>query len=255
MFRLRYTSYFTIAAAVIVVACRSQAPEPETRAQYVHDHIAAIIARSATRSIAVGDTFVGWWPNPVLYTTVHRSGDTVESSLVRVDSLVGTARSIWSHGRQKKVSVLWTQRDSTLLQFDLTTDNETLHIASSKDTILPAPAIPWAIADYGMDDQLLPLIQELARQADAQRIAIFHPFANKWDTVTVTRRHAEQALVVDIANGPGDTDHWIITHDGVLVRITRDKYPNLERRPLELTARMSDYLKLRSLTNSGQAPK
>jgi hypothetical protein len=255
MFRLRCASHFTIAAAVTIVACRSQAPEPETRAQYVHDHIAAIIARSATRSIVVGDTFVGWWPNPVLYNTVHRSGDTVESSLVRVDSLVGTARSVWSQGRQRKVSVLWTQRDSTLLQFEAVSDTQILHITSPRDTMLDTPATPWAIADYGMDDQLLPLIQELARHPGAQRIAIFHPFANKWDTVTVIPRSAKRALVVDIANGPGDIDHWIITHDGALVRVTRDKYPNLERRPLELTARMVDYLKFKSLMDSGQAPK
>jgi hypothetical protein len=255
MIKLRLSLYLTILAGVAAAPRSLRAQKPDISPQYVHDHIVAIIARSASRAIAPGDTFVGWWPNPVLYTTVHRSGDTVESSLVRVDSMVGTAQSVWDHGYQRRVSILWTQRDSILLRFDALCDSNALHIGGGKDSTIAAPTLRWAVADYGMDDQLLPLMQDLARHPSPQRIAVFHPVANKWDTVSVALRRVQGAVVVDITNDPADIDHWIITVDGALVRITRDKYPDLERRPLELTARMADYLRLRFLTDSRQSPR
>ena len=220
------------------------AQAPEDRAQYVHDRLVEFIKQTANRPIAAGDTFVGWWPNPVLYNTVRRNTDTVESSLVRLDTTVGTATAVWKNGRQAQVNVVWTHGDSILVRLDAASSAGTIRLQGSHDTSFAIPRLPWAIADYGMDDQLVPLIEGLA-SAESQQITVYRPFAGKWDTTTVTVRRTGDALFADFANGPGDTDHWVITLDGALVQVTRDKYPNLERRPLEKTRRIGDYLRLR----------
>ena len=223
---------------------------PRERAQYVHDRLVEYIKQSANRPIAAGDTFVGWWPNPVLYNTVRRSGDTIESSLVRLDTTVGTATAVWKSERQTRVVVRWTHRDSTVMSLEADVVAGAIRLHGTTDTAFVIPGIPWAIADYGMDDQLAPLIGSLTPN-HTQQIACFRPFAKKWDTTTVTIRRTPDAVFADLANGPGDTDHWIITLDGAVVRVRRDKYPNLERRPLELTTRMADYRRLSNLTPDG----
>ena len=223
----------------------ARAQEAQDRSQYVHDRLVEFIKRNANRPIAAGDTFVGWWPNPVLYNTVRRTGDTVESSLVRLDTTVGTATGVWKQGRQSEVTVVWTHGDSTSVRLKAASDGRLIRLLGTQDTSFAVPSLPWVIADYGMNDQLLPLIETLPLN-QPQQITVFRPFARKWDTTTVTVRRAPDVILADFANGPGDTDHWVITLDGALVQVTRDKYPNLERRPLERTSRISDYIRLRT---------
>ncbi|PYO41564.1 MAG: hypothetical protein DMD33_12700 [Gemmatimonadetes bacterium] len=226
------------------------AQAPTDRAQYVHDRVVEYIKQSANRPIAVGDTFVGWWPNPVLYNTVRRTADTVESSLVRLDTTVGTAVAVWKNGRQVQVNVTWTHGDSTSLRLQVTASDGVVTFRGTVDTSFSVPSIPWAIADYGMDDQLVPLILGLSSGVSRQ-VTVFRPFPRKWGVMTVSVRRTNDAIFADLVNGPGDTDHWIITLDGALVRVTRDKYPNLERRPLEQTSRMADYVRLRDKGKGG----
>jgi len=240
---------FSIAIAVFICPAAG-AQAPTDRAQYVHDRVVEYIKQSANRPIAVGDTFVGWWPNPVLYNTVRRTADTIESSLVRLDTTVGTAVAVWNNGRQVQVNVTWTHRDSTSLRLQVTTSGGVITFRGTVDTSFSATNMPWAVADYGMDDQLVPLILGLPFGV-SREVTVFRPFPRKWDAMTVSVRRTNDAILADLANGPGDTDHWIITLDGALVRVTRDKYPNLERRPLEQTPRMADYLRLRGERKAG----
>jgi hypothetical protein len=245
--RMRFSLHICLALAGSLSAGTAKAQSAQDSAQQVHDGITAIIQQHATRPIAVGDTFVGWWPRPVLYSTVRRSPNQVASSLVRADGLVGTAEAQWLGGRQTVTQVLWTQGDSTLLRWEGRIDRGALRFQGGRDTVLALPTLPWVIADYGMEDQMLPLIEQLVARPGRRRVVAYRPFAQKWDTMVVTVTRKKHAILATIENGPGDTDHWVITLDGALVRVTRDKYPGLERRPLELTARMADYKRLRDV--------
>jgi hypothetical protein len=234
---------FAVAGSLCSGVARAQSAEDSAR--IVHDGITAIIRQSATRPIVTGDTFVGWWPRPVLYNTVRRSPQKVESSFVRPDGLIGTAEARWRGGRQRTIKILWTEGDSTLLQLQGQSGNGLLRLRGGPDTVVALPSLPWVIADYGMDDQMLPLIEHLGSQPRSRPVVVFRPFAQRWDTVAITVIRKKEAIIAAIENGPGDTDHWVITLDGALVRVTRDRYPELERRPLEQTARMADYHRLR----------
>ena len=248
---LRHRLRHPCSIAIALFSCQAVgAQAPTDRPQYVHNRVVEFIKQSANRSIAVGDTFVGWWPNPVLYNTVRRTSDTVESSLVRFDTTVGTATAVWKNGRQVQVNVSWTHGDSTSLRLQVTTSGGVIRFNGTLDSSFSAPNGPWAVADYGMDDQLVPLILGLPSGV-SQQITVFRPFPRKWDVMTVSVRRTNDAIFADLVNGPGDIDHWIITFDGALVRVTRDKYPNLERRPLEQTSRMADYLRLRDKGKGG----
>jgi hypothetical protein len=212
--------------------------------QEVHDRIVAILSRNARRPIPPGDTLVTWSPIPNLYTTVARSAGAVASSLVRVDSMVGTAYSQWAGGRQSHVSIHWTQGDSTLIRLEISVDSAHLTLTGSRSILLDVPTLPWAIADYGMEDQVLPLYEGLPASST---VALYRPYPAKWDTLSVKIKRLAEGTVIRVTHRDGEEFQWIVSPNGVLIRLTRSKYPNFERRPLEQTERMQDYRLLRGL--------
>ncbi len=54
-----------------------------------------------------------------------------------------------------------------------------IDLAGSRDTALEAPSLPWAVADHGMDDQLLPLIRAAGFHRAPQRLAIYRPLLSR----------------------------------------------------------------------------
>jgi hypothetical protein len=235
-----------VPAILLVVNHQAVAQEPMS-AQELHDRLVAVIERVAVRPVPAGDTLVSWFRGPVLYTTVARTREHVSSSLVRNDSVVGTAEATWAEDSLRTMDVLWSRGDSVTLSFRAVVYDGTIDVRrEGTHSIWDVPSGRWAIADYGMEDQLLPLLESLPEDRD-ERLAIYRPFAAKWDTVGVTVAPAEQARVVTITAADGERFRWIISPKGVIVRITRDRHPESERRPLELTSPFADYLRLRSL--------
>jgi hypothetical protein len=229
----------TLSAARLGAQAASLSP------QEVHDRIVSVMRRNATRSVAAGDTFVTWSPRPVLCSTVHRTRDRVESSLIRADGMVGSADATWQRGRQSAVRIRWTQGVAEDLALTAQVAGGQLRLAGVRDTAMAIPSLPWAIADYGMEDQLLPLIDQLADGKEPQTIAVYRPYPNHWDTLAVTVEARRGARVATLVDGDGERWTWVISEAGALVQMLRSKYPDVERRPLETTAPIADYVRLR----------
>lgn len=250
------------AVLVILAACHSApppapvapppvpvetAPPNEATPEVLHARGVAVLKLFSGGTIPAGDIFVTWTPKPDLYTAVSRTDSTVASSLVSTDGLVGTAVAVWQAGRQREVHVRWTKGSATLLELNVRFEAGVIHLAGARDTALPAPSLPWAVADSGMEDQLLPLIRAPGADAREVRLAIYRPYQSKWDTISVACRRTRGATLATETAPDGEHFFWTITADGALVRLTRDRNPGFERRPLDLTQRVADYVRLREL--------
>jgi len=242
-----------LAALVVLAACHSApraalAPaQEELSSEVIHARAIAILSYGLARPITAGDTFVTWTPKPTWYTTVSRTDSTVASSLVSLDGIVRTAEAVWQGGLQREVSIRWTQNTHTLMELNVRLEDGVIRLAGARDTALQAPSLPWAVADDGMEDQLLPLIEAAGVDARRRRLAIYRPHAARWDTITVACRRNQGATLVTETEPDGEHRFWTITADGALVRLTRERDLDFERRPLELSTRVADYVRLRAL--------
>ncbi len=207
----------------------------------LHDAIVEVIRTNATRPVVSGDTFVAWSPRPVLYSTVRRTGSRVESSLIRNDAMVGTAETDWAEGRPRKVHVKWTQRDSVLLERTFTVAAETIQSDAPEFGRRDVPAIPWAIADYGMEDQLLPLIAAVPTDDRPHPILVYRPFPARWDSIAVTSVRHRGWLRITLSGADKEQFFWVIGHAGALIRITRSVHTDDERVPLLLSPGWGEY--------------
>jgi hypothetical protein len=217
----------------------------EATPQVLHARGVAVLRLVSGGTIPAGDIFVTWTPKPDLYTIVSRTDSTVASSLMSTDGLVGTAVATWQRGRQREVSIHWRKGSATLMELSVRFDAGVIHLAGARDTALEAPSLPWAVADTGMEDQLLPLIQAQGANTRGVRVAVYRPYQSKWDTISVVSRRAPGATLVTETAPDGEHFFWTITADSALVRLTRDRNPGFERRPLATTSREADYLRLR----------
>lgn len=243
-----------IAVLAILAACHSAPPpaavapaEEELSPEVIHARAVAILSYLPRSAIPAADTFITWTPKPALYTTVSRTDSTVASSLVSLDGVVGTAEAVWEGGLQREVSIRWTQNRAALMELNVRFEAGVIHLAGVRDAALQAPSLRWAVADYGMEDQLLPLIQAAGVDRGRVRLAIYRPRASKWDTITIACRRAQGATLATVTAPDGERFFWTITADGALVRLTRDRDRDFERRPLDMSERVADYLRLREL--------
>lgn len=271
------------AVLVLLAACHSAAPpaavapapSEELSPDVIHARVTAILSNPG-RPIPAGDTFVTWSPKPVLYATVSRTDSTVASSLVSSYGVIGTAEALWQGGLQRAVNIRWTRSSATLMELSVRLEAGLIHLTGVRDTALytpptpwaaaeygveseplprpgvvdttlPAPRLPWAAADYGMEDQLLPLIEAACAQSRRVRLAVYRPVLSKWDTITISCKRTQDATLATGTEPDGEHLFWTIAADGALVRLTRDRHPGFERRPLELSSRMADYVRLRQL--------
>lgn len=271
-----------LAVLALLAACHSAAPAAPSVApandespDLVHFRVAGILhleSLTTGRVIPAGDTFVTWSPKPLLYVTVSRTDSTIASSLVTNSGVVGTAEANWQGDVQRAVRIRWTQNRATLMEWSMTLQGGVIHIAGRRDTAfrvpslpsaaadhgvadqqpppagvlntaLRTPTLPWVVAEYGMEDQLLPLIQAACRHKQRARLAVYRPYSAKWVTIAIACRGIGGATLVTETKQDGEHFFWTISADGALVRLTRDRDPEFERRPLELSARFTDYVR------------
>ena len=210
----------------------------------LHQRLVQVFSSVAHRPLPAGDTLVTWSPNPTLMTTASREEGRIASSLIRADGMNGTADAHWGDGAPATVHVLWTRPDTILVDLEIVRQGETIRFSGTSDSVMTVPTEPWAIADYGMEDQLLPLI---ARLPDGESIIqVFRPYGRKWDRLSLTvQDHGSFKLVERREAGEASpTFYWEIGPTGGLIRITRDDFPDTERRPLEGSVLYAEYVDL-----------
>lgn len=200
----------------------------------IHDRIAGVIAERAPRALPVGDTSVTWTRGPILYHTVRVRDDVVRSGFLRNDSLLGLASVWWRNGAPVSFEVSWRRRDSVLFSLTGKVRGKVLRLRGARSDSVPVPSLPWAIADYGSEEHLVPLLKRLGPRSEPWTVAVYRPFGRKWDTLQVRLTSGPEGSLRVREPMRRDSATWMIAATGELLRVLRHS-DSTERRPLENT--------------------
>ena len=201
------------------------------------------VIREACGDRMIGtDTSVTWGPSPILYHSSKVREDRAIATMCRNDGMTGVADARWDHGVQREVSVRWTMGDSLLFQAGFRFDGQTIVARGGREWTHAVPTYRWAIADYGLEDQLIPLLREATRGVDT--LVLYRPFPDKWDTLAVTVVRRGNGVLATLSDSAEST--WLlISADGAILQITRSRFGDFERRPLELSSHSGEYAEFR----------
>lgn len=239
--RFVFAAFLLSAPATTVYAQQPALRDPAL----FHDRVVRVIHQLASRQLPAGDTLVTWTSQPVLFHTSAIGTDTARAGLLRGDRMLGTATVTWAIGEPTTFAVEWTTPGKPTLDIRGVRRGTVLRITGTHDTVLHVPVRRWAVADYGMEALLIPLLRELPRNA-AQRIAVFRPFGMHWDTLTAMVRPQGATLIAELR----DAQHsrtWMVIGDGQHLLWLHQQGQEMERRPLEGTARYAEYARIRDL--------
>jgi hypothetical protein len=219
----------------------------------VHDQMTTIIREMLSRPLTPGDTFLTWNPDPGgLIHTVAADSARVRSSLLRGDGMIGTADVRWANQRPSRFDVQWTTRDSATRRSTMAREAHgvlqggLLRVTGTKSDLMRVPVGLWVVMDYGMDEQLIPLIRALSANSDPQVISVFRPWHGRWDSLTVTVRDTAGVRAAELLGTDKLHEVMLLTARGDLLWIIRYDQP-AERRPLEGSSRYNDYIAQRDL--------
>lgn len=206
-----------------------------------HSRVVDFIATRSPGVLPTGDTLVSWnGDHPVLFHTGARDSLGVRAGLLRADRMLGSADVRWARGTPESFVVRWlTPRsisiDSLVIRGSV--DARGLHISRShsRDTVLAVPARSWAVADYGMEELLLPVFEAITGNT-VTSIAVFRPYGQKWDTLRVSAGPAGNGWRV-IRWSEKDGTNWTAVLEGShLLWVRRSDHPDNETVALEGTA-------------------
>lgn len=202
------------------------------QAATIHDRIAEYFRIVPQGVLPSGDTLVTWRADgPILYHTAQRSGTTVRAGMFRNDALIGAAEVAWAANGPASFSVRWL--GNSPLQLQGRVENGQLSLSGARDSRITVPTGAWAIAEFGMDDLMLPLIDQLS--VNPQPIAVFRPFAGKWDTVTASVSVRGEFRVMQLVDSKGKRT-WCATDARRQSCLwIQESTSATERRPLEGT--------------------
>ena len=175
-----------------------------------------------------------------LLHTVQRGGDTITASMVRNDGVVGTAQARFRRGIVQSYTALWTDTTVTPRQTSIAFDGDSLLKVrdENRDTTLAVPTRWWGIADYAMNELLVPAF--LAHPADGmtQDFAIYRPFPRHWDVGVASVRSIGDNFIASFRLGTDSaTTYLLITRDGDLLFAENSGPTGAQRLPSEGSAR------------------
>ena len=233
---------------ILSSASRVLAQSPD-QLQTFHDQATALIVEMASRPLTPGDTLLTFNPDPGgLIHTVQVSRALITSSLLRADRMMGTSHVEWTGNRVGRFAVLWTRAD-TLRGAEVDSavavrgrlDGDSIRLEAPLTRTLVVPTIPWAVADFGMEEQLIPLFRSLPASQPARTVAILRPYHLRWDTVMVSTRDSA-GLRIAVTRGK-DKNHevWFLDQEGRVLYVRRVDQPG-DRIPLPLSARYEEMM-------------
>lgn len=134
----------------------------------------------------------------ILLHTTDRTSTRISASLARNDGLVGIASVGVNASRITGYRATWT--DSTSLRTEaitVRTDTVFLVRQGQRDTAVAIPpGAAWGIADYAMNELLTPVLMAIPRDGAEHPVAVFRPYAARWDTGTARVRARGKFIVV-----------------------------------------------------------
>jgi hypothetical protein len=176
-------------------------------------------AHLLARPFAGVDTTYSYNQGTIFLHVVDREHTTIGTAMARNDGLVGTAHASFTSGRVSSYDAVWTDTAVTprRIAISVVGDSLKIHQTGSADTTVVIPEQWWGIADYAMNELLIPVF--LAHAVDTTAgFAIYRPYAGHWDTGRANIRRYGDNFVVSYRLG-GDTLQTVllITPDGELL--------------------------------------
>jgi hypothetical protein len=176
----------------------------------------------------------------ILRHTVSRGGDSVASSMTRNDGLVGIARTRFRDGRPETYTSVWVDSIGTVTTDTIRVDRRGLRLKTvgGRDTLVAPPTSIWGIADYAMQEHLVPVLLSLDEDFSEAPFAIYRPVARHWDTGSVTFVPRGGAVIITIQmQGAEKPQYLLLTEDGDLLYAENSDPKGAQRVPMVGSAR------------------
>lgn len=214
--------------------------------------------------LPAGDTLISWnGDRPVLIHTARRDSSGVTAGMLRFDRMEGIANVRWDPRAPTSFDVRWlTPRqgtvDSLTISGVVTSGRLRLTRSGKQDTVILLPELPWAVADYGMEELLLPLFDG-PPHTTRQQVAVFRPYGSKWDTLSLVTAAPDSAesswtMATWIEGEPKEQWRAAVLDGRHLLWLRRSRYPDDEKRPLEQTSLWREFDRLRPVLAPATAP-
>lgn len=178
----------------------------------------------------------------------------IESAFARADGMIGTVRASYRRGQARDYDAVWTDSTARPVHHRLTVQGHSIAVHEDLsldtlvrptiDTTIAVPDSAWAIAEYAMDELLVPVTRTLPRDT-IRNVVVFRPTPRRWDTVrvrlkdlTVNGRHA--LVVYVFSEREPKPTVLIVSQDGTLLYAEDTRVSGSRRLPQEGSRRYSE---------------
>jgi hypothetical protein len=231
-------------AGVALSLLSLSAPAQEMSPREKHDRLVAIIVQRAPEGMPAGDTTITWYKGPILYNITNTQGARIRTGFLRNDSLAGLADVTWAADGPASFDVTWLAANTVVVKLHGVRDGSHIEVTGTKSAMLDVPSLPWAVADMGMDELLVPVWRSLTMSDAPHRIAVYRPFVGRWDTLSVVRSAGREGSFRIREMTATDTMFYAVDSAGTLFQMLHPKYSS-ERMPLVETTLYVEYMRLR----------
>jgi hypothetical protein len=217
----------------------------------------ASIAGQVGRELPRGDTSItSSGRGRLLLHSVRRTADTLETGFARNDGMVGTARAEFSGGMPTRYAAQWTEGFNKAVEQRVVRDGSVLRVSGTRaDTTVSIPtSAAWGIADYSMQELLVPVILALPADASPHPFAIYRPYARHWDTGTIVVRPIPDGRIAVLQLGTDKPQAMVITSSGDYLYGENSDPVGAERAPAPGTARRAQLEALMKRLRAGNGP-
>lgn len=166
--------------------------ESEERQWLLEPRIAVVVGRA----LPAGDTSVTISRGLLFVHTVRRTADTIEAGFGRNGGLVGTARTVFSNNSPMAYRATWTDGFAPPETETVERQGDSLAVSHhGSRTVIAIPRAVWGIADYAMQELLVPVLLSVPVDGMNHPFAIYRPYAAHWDSGTVVVRALPDARI------------------------------------------------------------
>jgi hypothetical protein len=196
-------------------------------------------AHLLARDLPGNDTSMSYSTGPILLHVVDRHPEEISAAMARNDGLVGTTHARFANGLLVGYQATWTDTLSTReTKLDRVHDSLVIHDSGASDTSVAIPVRWWAVADYAMNELLVPVFLSHPADGASDSFAVFRPFPRHWDIGVASLRPLGENLVASYRLGTDTAaTYLLITRDGDLLMAENSGPTGAQRVPLPGTTR------------------
>jgi hypothetical protein len=152
-----------------------------------------------------------------VHTVDRTSPGQLASGMRRTDGMMGTATARYAARQLTSYRVLWTSPTGPDHLIDIEVASGVLQVRGDTVATTPIPRNAWAVADYAMSEQLVPVLLALPRDTTVA-FDIYRPFPRHWDHFTARVEALGDGILATLRGSTsGKATLLIMTRDGDLL--------------------------------------